>query len=150
MHTKQHIAATATEASLAAQAHWIEAPDVDCGLFWDYENIPLRAGQCAAHASNRLREICLGFGRLLERRVYHDPSKSSKHMRSHNRRALDMSGFTLVDCPTHNQKESIDKKIIVDVMHFAYARVARKQPVCVVLVTSDGDFSYLLSRLRDM
>ena len=35
-----------------------------------------------------------------------------------------MAGFTLVDCPTRNLKETIDKKIIVDVMHFALTRVA--------------------------
>eukprot|EP00966_Prymnesium_polylepis_P151831 3507725-Prymnesium_polylepis.1 len=61
-----------------------------------------------------------------------------------------MAGFTLVDCPSRNAKETVDKKIIVDVMYFALTRVARQQPACVLLLTSDGDYAYMLSRLRDL
>ena len=125
------------------------APDIECGLFWDYENISLPRGMDGAHASNRLREVCLRFGRLVERRVYHDPDKVNS-VQQGNRSALDMAGFTLVDCPARNLKETIDKKIIVDVMHFALTRVARHQPACVVLLTNDGDYAYMLSRLRDL
>lgn len=125
------------------------APDFECGMFWDYENISLPRGMDGAVASNRLREVCLRFGRLVERRVYHDPAKVNS-VQEHNRSALDMAGFTLVDCPTRNLKETIDKKIIVDVMHFALTRVARQQPACVVLLTNDGDYAYMLARLRDL
>lgn len=109
-------------------------------MFWDYENISLPRGMDGAVASNRLREVCLSFGRIVERRVYHDPAKVNS-VQEHNRSALDMAGFTLVDCPTRNLKETIDKKIIVDVMHFALTRVARAQPACVVLLTNDGDYA---------
>ena len=61
-----------------------------------------------------------------------------------------MSGFTLVDCPTRNEKETLDKKIIVDVMQFAHSRVMRRQATCVILISNDGDYAYMLSRLRDI
>ena len=125
------------------------APDTECGLFWDYENISLPKGVHGADASNCLRETCLRFGRLVERRVYHDPEKVNS-VQLGNRSALDMAGFTLVDCPTRNLKETIDKKIIVDVMHFALTRIARHQPASIVLVSNDGDYAYMLSRLRDL
>ena len=125
------------------------APDFECGLFWDYENISLARGMDGAETSNRLREVCLRFGRLIERRVYHDPEKVNS-VQHGNRSALDTAGFTLVDCPARNLKETIDKKIIVDVMLFALTRVARQQPACIVLVTNDGDYAYMLSRLRDL
>lgn len=73
--------------------------------------------------SNRLRELALRFGALAERRVYHDPSKTHSVV-AQSRKYLDAAGFTLVDCPAHNAKESIDKKIIVDVMHFVMSRPA--------------------------
>ena len=35
-------------------------------------------------------------------------------------------------------------------MQFAYSRAYRKQASCVVLLSNDGDYAYLLSRLRDI
>ncbi len=51
------------------------APDVECAIFWDYESIELPSQLVGAEASNRLREVALRFGRLVERRLYHDPQK---------------------------------------------------------------------------
>jgi hypothetical protein len=42
-----------------------------------------------------------------------------------------------------------DKKIIVDVMEFSLDRLMRRAPVCVVLISNDGDYAYMLSRLRN-
>ena len=44
------------------------------------------------------------------------------------------------------QKETVDKKLIVDAMQFGMS--ARERPLGVVLITGDGDYAYLLSRLR--
>lgn len=121
----------------------------EVGLFWDYENLAVPRGHDAAEASNALRTLSLRFGRLVERRVYHDPSKIQS-VAPHDRSRLDSAGFTLVECPTRNEKETVDKKIIVDVMHFAITRASRAQQACVVLLTNDGDYSYMLSRLRDL
>lgn len=128
-------------------------PDAACGIFWDYENVNLPGDVCGFELSNRLRAIALRFGQLCERRLYHDPSKRT--LGEERRGPLDQSGFTLVDCPTRSaggalSKEAIDKKIIVDVMLFAMTHVARRQKAWVVLLTSDGDYAYMLARLRDL
>ena len=121
----------------------------EVGLFWDYENLAVPRGHDASEASNRLRTLSLRFGQLVERRVYHDPSKIQS-VAPQDRSRLDSAGFTLVECPTRNEKETVDKKIIVDVMHFAITRACRAQQACVILLTNDGDFAYMLSRLRDL
>ena len=53
-----------------------------------------------------------------------------------------MSGFTLIDCPARGKKETLDKRMIVDILAFAWERAARRIPTCVVLITSDGDYAY--------
>ena len=129
--------------SIAVPTHTAPStPDAtrEVGLFWDYQNLALPCYQDAATASNRLREISLCYGNLVERRVYSDPEETNR-VQASNRSQLDMAGFTLIDCPSRNMKETVDKKIIVDVMCFALARVARQQPACVVLLTNDGDYA---------
>ena len=60
---------------------------------------------------------------------------------------LDSFGTTIIDCPTRNTKETIDKKIIVDIVEFAMDRTSSRSPPCVILISSDGDYAYMLSRL---
>ena len=80
---------------------------------------------------------------VTEKRLYYDPDKETvslsgggapgggglpaERVSSLDRVSLDMSGFTLVDCPTRNSKETLDKKILVDIMSFAYERVLDKK-----------------------
>ena len=66
------------------------------------------------------------------------------------RSELDLSGFTLVDCPSRNRKETLDKKLIVDVLCFAWERASLGAKACVVLIASDGDYSRTIARLRDI
>ena len=121
---------------------------MECGIFWDYENIRVPKASDASEVSNTLRQIVTQYGRVVTRRIYYDSRKSSeKHV---PRAVLDNSGFSLQDCPARGSKETIDKKIIVDVMAFALERVHAQRPVLVALLTSDGDFAYMLSRLRDL
>jgi len=75
----------------------------------------------------------LGSRQVTEKRLYYDPDKETvigpgggSHS-SLDRVSLDMSGFTLVDCPTRNAKETLDKKILVDIMSFAYERICDKK-----------------------
>jgi uncharacterized LabA/DUF88 family protein len=122
----------------------------EAAVFWDYENISL-GGQEDVHAlSDSLRAICSGMDcRLLEKRMYFGNTPScGKEVRGD----LDQAGFTLVCCPkrSHKNREQVDKKILVDAMMFAWERAAKGQGACVVLVTNDGDYAYMLSRLRDM
>jgi hypothetical protein len=40
--------------------------------------------------------------------------------------------------------------MIVDILGFAWERTSRRIPTCVVLITSDGDYSYTVAKLRDI
>lgn len=122
----------------------------DVGMFWDYECLGLpHDGAAANAAAARLAGIARGYGTLAEARVYHDSGKNTGAIGARHRSVLSDAGFTLIDCPTHDKKEAVDKKIIVDALLFA----CRPRPnaggrVVVILVTNDGDFSYCLNRLR--
>lgn len=121
--------------------------EADAAIFWDYENCALPAAHAlATSAASRLFDASRGLGRLAELRLYHDSDKST--LNPQHRAFLESMGYTIVDCPTSSKKEAIDKKIIVDTLMFAVARSARRQPCCVVLVTGDGDFCHMCSRLR--
>jgi len=122
----------------------------------DYENVRIPAHASAVTVTQRsLRAVAenaaqrLGFNglhRIVERRLYYDSRRRTEV--KVDRSGLDAS-FTIVDCPSRNKKETLDKKIIVDLMSFVHARTAHGASVCVVLVSSDGDYGYMLSRLRD-
>jgi len=123
----------------------------------DYENVRVpkhvsteAVTQRSLRAMAKDAALRLGFKEgkhnVMERRVYYDARKIQE--KNVDRSGLDVS-FTIVDCPTRNKKEMLDKKIIVDVMSFVHMCIARGASVCVVLLSSDGDFGYMLSRLRD-
>jgi len=129
---------------------------LEVGFFWDYENIRVPSHvNAVAVAQQSLRTVSsnaaqqLGFAqhRIVERRLYYDSRKPSEI--NVDRSGLG-SSFTLIDCPARGHKETVDKRIIVDLMLFAYERVLKGAPVCVVLMSSDGDFTYILSVLRDL
>jgi hypothetical protein len=120
----------------------------DVAVFWDYENVRIPAWCPATMASDGIRKKIAKYGRVVEKRLYYDSRRPTES--SAPRAELDLSGFTLVDCPSRNRKETLDKKLIVDVLCFAWERASRGAKACVVLVTSDGDYSYALARLRDI
>ena len=73
------------------------------GIFWDMENVRVPRGFRAAEVNRLIREklkplVKAEKIKIAERRLYYDARKSSE-MRT-DREAFDMSGFTLVDCPT--------------------------------------------------
>lgn len=145
------LASASAPASAPASAFPVTLPTVgpaDAAVFWDYENVRIPEWCPPGKISDGIREAVLPYGRIVERRLYYDPSKPSEQYlpRSH----LDLSGFTLVDCPSRNNKETLDKKLIVDILFFAWERASRGAKACVVLITSDGDFSYTLARLQDI
>lgn len=120
----------------------------DVGVFWDYENVKVPNHYRTSEAVNAIRNAISSHGRVLEKRCYYDSKKLSEA--NTDRSTLDLCGFTLVDCPTRGRKETLDKKMIVDILGFAWERVGNKIPACVVLISSDGDYSYTLSKLRDI
>ena len=127
-----------------------------CGVFWDYENVRVYENVAAALASNRIRECLrrLRCGRVVAKRLYCDCSTVSGITEKH-RGPMDLAGWTLCDAPTRKTKETVDKKIIVDAMAFAslnnhhHRRSKLKSPLTVVLITGDGDYSYMLHTMRD-
>jgi uncharacterized LabA/DUF88 family protein len=120
----------------------------DVGVFWDYENVKVPNHYRTSEAVNAIRNAISSYGRVLEKRCYYDSKKLTEA--NTDRSTLDLCGFTLVDCPTRGRKETLDKKMIVDILGFAWERVGNKIPACVVLISSDGDYSYTLSKLRDI
>ena len=122
-------------------------PHVKVGIFWDFENVRIPNDIKSTVAANRIREAVIGHGQIVERRLYYDSRKLSES--NTDRENLDSAGFSLVDCPTRNRKETLDKRLIVDIMAFACNNAAHRNPSCVVLITSDGDYAYTLSKIRD-
>ena len=122
-------------------------PPVKVGIFWDFENVRIPNDIKSTVAANRIRDAVIGHGQIVERRLYYDSRKLSESYT--DRENLDQGGFTLVDCPARNRKETLDKKLIVDIMAFACHNAAHRNPSCVVLITSDGDYAYTLSKIRD-
>mmetsp|Transcript_17893 Transcript_17893/g.51275 ORF Transcript_17893/g.51275 Transcript_17893/m.51275 type:complete len:523 (-) Transcript_17893:2194-3762(-) len=119
----------------------------EIALFWDYENAPLPVNVSPADAARAIQMAVSRFGQRIEmRRVYFDPYKSG---RPADPSGLDSSGFDLVHTPARNMNSTLDKKLIVDVLSFAWDSSAKGREPCVVLITSDGDYAYTLSKLRD-
>jgi hypothetical protein len=127
--------------------------DCEVALFWDYENVPLPHTATPAEAAKAMQSMVqshLGLQRIEMRRVYLDPSKQHGHRGPRDPSKFDSSGFDLVYTPTRNgTKETLDKKLIVDVLTFAWDCHTRGRQPCVVLITSDGDYAYTLAKLRD-
>ena len=102
----------------------------EVGLYWDFENVGLGAGFSMADLAALLARV-RGYGRLHESRLYYDSCKaSSEGFLSKHRELVERLGVTLVDC-----------------LVWALGRL-RLQPACVVLMSSDGDFAHMLSRLE--
>jgi len=129
--------------------------EIDVVVFWDYENVRIASKTHPdeiCNVQNKLRgavnTACSDMGfraQISEKRLYFDSEKErTKKGSAVPRVPLDCSGVTLVDCPTRNKKEGVDKKILIDVMNF----VGDKKK-CIVLISSDGDFAPLLARLAD-
>lgn len=121
----------------------------EIAIFWDYENVPLPATTRPADAAKKVKDAVSQYGRRIEMRlVYFDPHKPP-HQQPRDPSGLDSSGFHLVQTPSRNMKETLDKKLIVDVLSFAWDCSCKGVEPCVVLITSDGDYAYTLSKLRD-
>lgn len=127
----------------------INNADREVAIYWDYENVPLPQWCSAADAAKRIFHAVSKYGNVIvERRLYFDYQRHSS-IGPHDCSGLDLSGFDLVNTPTRNKKETLDKKLIADVLTFAWDCSTRNTKPCVVLITSDGDYAYTLAKLRD-
>ncbi|CAB9506710.1 Pfam:DUF88 [Seminavis robusta] len=122
----------------------------ELSVFWDYQNLPLPSWAKPADAAKAIVQAVSKHGRIVDRRLYFDMAAGADGNNMWS--ALDSSGFDLVNTPRRNQKETLDKKLIADVLTFAWDSAVRSNDdckPCVVLLTSDGDYAYTLSKLRD-
>ena len=134
---------TALPPQAAPREHPPQTGNAVVGIFWDYENVRVPGNKTTAGAVDAIRRLALEHGTVVEQRLYYDSRHETEQYT--DRINLDMSGFTLVDCPKRNNvKETLDKKLIVDVMSFRI----KLENSCVVLITSDGDYAYALNMLR--
>ena len=134
---------TALPPQAAPREHPPQTGNAVVGIFWDYENVRVPGNKTTAGAVDAIRRLALEHGTVVEQRLYYDSRHETEQYT--DRINLDMSGFTLVDCPKRNNvKETLDKKLIVDVMSFRI----KLENSCVVLITSDGDYAYALNILR--
>jgi hypothetical protein len=120
----------------------------EISIFWDYENLPLPSWSKPVDACKSIVKLVSKYGRIVDRRLYNDfRNPSGQQLWS----SLDSSGFDLVNTPRRNKKETLDKKLIADVLTFVWDSAVRNDNCkpCVVLLTSDGDYAYCLSKLRD-
>jgi len=125
-------------------------PEKQTAVFWDWENCPLPAEVSPAAAAKAIQSAVsehIDGSRIEMRRVYFDPLKAQQRPRDPS--GLDSSGFDLVHTPTRNMKETLDKKLIADVLTFAWDCSSGGGKPCVVLITSDGDYAYTLAKLQD-
>ena len=121
----------------------------DIAIFWDNENVRCPKGIKASLVAAKVRAALADHGQIKKQNLYYDSRK--KNEQKTDRANLDSTGWSLIDCPTRNAKESCDKKIIADVLEFAYERCYDlRRPCCVVVISSDGDYAYVLNKLRNL
>ena len=119
----------------------------EIAIYWDYENLQVPQWADPSSVSKAIIHSISGLGVIREKRLYHDFSCAPRAVWSQ----LDSMGFSLVNTPRRNSKETLDKKLIVDIMTYALDTLVRNDDSkpCIVLLTSDGDYAYTLSKLRD-
>ena len=110
---------------------------MDVAVFWDYEKVRVPRGQEASHAAIAVQKAILALPdvrRIMQRRLYYDARKAAEQ--ATDRVGLSELGWTLVDCPSRgfNQKETIDKKLIVNALFHGVTESERGGRVCVVLL----------------
>jgi uncharacterized LabA/DUF88 family protein len=116
-------------------------------VFWDFENVRNPKHETTASAVHAVRTLAREHGKKVEIRLYYDAQEEKKT----DRWNFAANGVTLVDCPKRRDsqgeivKDTLDKMLIVDAMEFSLTN----ESCCVVLIASDGDYSYMLNKLRN-
>tara|TARA_Y100000389_G_scaffold185142_1_gene204258 strand:- start:3905 stop:4729 length:825 start_codon:yes stop_codon:yes gene_type:complete len=119
-------------------------------IYWDFENvrIPNKTKKInTITIINTIREKLKSFGIIRKRNIYIDSQSPTE--RNTQRGELNLSGWSIIDCPHRGKKETIDKKIISDILwSIIHERNAKNLMICII--TSDTDFSQDMSKLRDI
>eukprot|EP00940_MAST-03C_sp_MAST-3C-sp2_P003501 g3501.t1 len=119
----------------------------EAAVFWDMENIPVSIG-----IESKLRKMLTriyGKVKIRSRRYYFD-SQQQHVMTTKLRRMLNTLGWVACDCTSMGVLETVDTRIIVDMIQFVwYAHIHGVDPI-VVLVSDDNDFNYAVRVLTDL
>lgn len=116
-------------------------------IYWDFESLRNNKMVKFIDVTNQLRYCLRSFGIVSRRNIYIDSQNPSEIKTK--RGDMCMSGWNVIDTPHRNKKETIDKKIILDVMTSLIMNSCERDKVMVCIITNDADFSELLSRIRD-
>ena len=117
------------------------------GIFWDYENIFVNKTTADVRATiNRIQSSVIEHHpvKVTHKTLYYDPKKALSQLMPKDE--FHSAGYALNDCPTRWKKEFVDKKMLIDLMKFY---IDHGSNTTIVLISSDGDFDYCLSILRD-
>ena len=139
----------------------------EIAIFWDLLNVPLPVGMSASATAKAIVDAVSSYvyhGRIIDRRLYCDfttataaadatsstaasaASTTTTTYKQQHSLLQDAAGFDLV--PTTRRRQH-DKRLCADIWTFCWDSAARNGDPCVVLLTNDGDYAYMLAKLRD-
>ena len=118
---------------------------MDIYIFYDYESIHISKKDSFVKMTNSLRNSLQSYGSIVQKNIYFDSSALTENPSI--RLDMNQAGWHIVDCPhVHGKKETVDKKILMDI---AFSPLMTNKNTMVCLISNDGDFCDILSRLSD-
>ncbi|XP_056857273.1 uncharacterized protein LOC130506611, partial [Raphanus sativus] len=137
----KYLATMATHREADDESEFVTAKT---SVWWDVENCGVPKG-CEGH------KIALNIKSALEKMKYCGPVTINAYgdinqMRFSVQQALSSTGVSLNHVPP-GVKDGSDKKIFVDMLLWA---MENRAPANIMLISGDGDYSYVLHRLRMM
>tara|TARA_Y100000389_G_scaffold204506_1_gene257495 strand:- start:6244 stop:7023 length:780 start_codon:yes stop_codon:yes gene_type:complete len=118
-------------------------------IYWDFENLRLPNSADISDITNNLRTKLNNFGIINKRNIYIDSRSPTEN--ATKRIDINLSGWSIIDCPHRRKKETVDKKIMIDIfMSLITYKVNNYPNVIICVVTSDTDFCELFNKLRDI
>lgn len=116
-------------------------------IYWDFENIRPSSNTKLIDVTNIIRSRLIKYGVIRTRNLYIDSQSPSEL--STKRGELNLSGWSIIDCPHRGKSEVIDKKIINDILWSVIHKKDSEQ-LMVCIITSDTDFTEQFAKLRDI
>lgn len=136
------------------------------------ETLKIPKGYNLDEISNLIIQYIIKYGDIKIKKLYYNSNK----LKYEKNNELKLLKWNLIDCfkvnsQHHNQQHNLqyqnlqyqnqednmnkkdttlENKMLVDVLNFAWERISRHINTTVVLITIDEDYSYLISKLRDI
>lgn len=121
--------------------------DYNIDVYWDLENIRPGRDSKIIDITNQIRSCLQQFGMINKKNIYID-SQSPNEAKT-KRGEMCLAGWNVLDTPHRNKKETIYKKIIMDVLSSIITSGQSKRNMMVCIITTDSDFAELFCRIRD-